>query len=211
MLSVMRRVLNVRLSWPRVEQSLTVTSSVPAPSVFYVREGSSQTSLDFRSRTLRPRDMPLASRHSRLLQTLSRIERRSEHRLTVQGRAAARTLWLSPSASSTSVGLRPNAITHDGTATEMTTRIARRLRRVEEALPFSSEPRVVAGAVPTRGFDEVVGTARRPYRDGSPVHRSELGATDPAAPGINVTQLTDEVMRQIDRRLVALRERMGKI
>ncbi len=208
----MRRVLNVRLSWPRVEQSLTVTSTVLGPRVFYVRGGSSQTGVDSRSRTFRPRDMPLASRQSRLLQTLSRIERRSEHRFTVQGPAAARTLWLSPSASSTRVRLRPNAITHDGTAPEMTTRIARRLRRVEEALPFSSEPRVVAGAVPTRGFDEVVGTpARRPSRDASPLHCSELGATDPAAPGINVTQLTDEVMRQIDRRLVALRERMGKI
>jgi len=212
MLSLMRPVLNVRLSWPRVEQSLSVTSHVLAQRAFDVRKGSSHTGLDSRSRTLRPPDMPLASRHSQVLQTLSRTERRSEHRFTVQGPAAARTLWLSPSAGSTSLGLRPNAITHDGSAPEITTRIARRLRRVENALPFSSEPRVVAGAAPIRGLDEIVGApVRRSYRDASPVHRSELSGSAPTTPGINVTHLTDEVMRQIDRRLIALRERMGKI
>src|SRR5262249_17445561 len=138
--------------------------------------------------------------------------RRSEHRIAAHGSAAPRTLARSPSASTTSPGARRNAITHDVAAPEMTARITRRLRRVEEALPFSSEPRVVAGAAPFRGVDELVGaSARRSSRDGSPLHRSELSASAPMTPGINVTHLTDEVMRQIDRRLVALRERMGKI
>jgi hypothetical protein len=43
------------------------------------------------------------------------------------------------------------------------------------------------------------------------LRRSEPGAGGSTPSGINVTQLTDEVMRQIDRRLVAFRERLGKI
>jgi hypothetical protein len=36
------------------------------------------------------------------------------------------------------------------------------------------------------------------------------GATSPA-PSVNVAQITDEVLRQLDRRLIAARERMGRI
>jgi hypothetical protein len=110
-----------------------------------------------------------------------------------------------------SAGLRANAITQEANIPEMTTRITRRLRRVEQ-VPLSPEPKLVAGATRTRSFEEIVETpARRLHHDASPMHRSEPGASDPLSPNINVTQLTDEVMRQIDRRLVAFRERMGKI
>ena len=37
-----------------------------------------------------------------------------------------------------------------------------------------------------------------------------LPGTPPAVP-VNVAQLTDEVMRQLDHRMIAARERMGKI
>lgn len=93
----------------------------------------------------------------------------------------------------------------------MAARFTRRLRRVEDA-PLSPEPRLVTVAAPARGFEEMVETpARKLYRNVGPLQHSELGASGPTPPGINVTQLTDEVMRQIDRRLVAVRERMGKI
>jgi hypothetical protein len=39
---------------------------------------------------------------------------------------------------------------------------------------------------------------------------SENAAGIPIPAAVSVTQLTDEVMRQLDRRLVAVRERMGK-
>jgi hypothetical protein len=211
MLSLVRRMLNVRLSWPRLEQRSAVTNHFLTQPVLYVRERSSPTDPDSRSASRSPHTLTPAFHHSQLLQTLSRVERRSEHSIWLLGTAALRTLRLSPSASTTSLGLRPNAIMHDVSAAEMTTRITRRLRRVEQA-PLSPEPRLVAGAASTRGFDEIVGTpARRLYHDASPVHPSEPGGSGLNSASINVTHLTDEVMRQIDRRLVAFRERMGKI
>lgn len=211
MLSLVRRVLNFRLSWPRLEQTLGVTNNFLAQPVLYFREGSSPTGRDSRSQTLGPREMPLAFRHSHVRQTFSHDARVSQHHIWPHGPAVARTLWLPPSAGTMSVGLRPNAIQRDARAPEMTTRITRRLRRIEEA-PLSPEPRMVNVAAPARGFEEILeAPARKLHRELSPVHHSYLGASAPHPPGMNVTQLTDEVMRQIDRRLVAVRERMGKI
>jgi len=211
MLALVSRVLNFRLSWPRREQTLSVTNNFLAQPILYVLEGNLLTDRDSRRQTLGPREMPLAFRQSHVRQTFSHFAGLSEHHIWVQRSAGARPLWLPPSAGTMTVGLRPNGILREASAPAMTTRITRRLRRVEEA-PLAPEPRLVAGTPLARGFEEIVETpARKLYRDASPLHGSELGANGPVPAGINVTQLTDEVMRQIDRRLVAVRERMGKI
>jgi hypothetical protein len=210
-LSLVRRVLNFQLSWPRLEQSLVVINNGLAQPLLGVRQENSRAGRDLHSQTPGPRAAPLAFRPSHTRQTLFQAERLCEHRMWLQGPAFARTLWLPSSASTMSARLLANAVAPEGNVPEITTRIASRLKRVEQT-SLSPEPRLVAGARPARGFEEIAETpARRLYPNASPVHRSEPGAGGLVPSGMNVTQLTDEVMRQIDRRLVALRERMGKI
>jgi len=97
---------------------------------------------------------------------------------------------------------------------DVAARIVRQLRRREEAPPL--QPRDVAptrAALPTSGSDFVVErTMQRPQRQLGPTLEPEAArATGRLTPAVNVTQITDEVIRQLDHRLVATRERMGRI
>lgn len=99
----------------------------------------------------------------------------------------------------------------DALPSEIAARILRQVRRVEERPAGQPLDTVVAPSVV-----RVAGSVLEPSQ-GMPVREisitpafSSLSATPLPAP-FNVAQLTDEVMRQLDRRLVAARERMGKL
>jgi hypothetical protein len=209
MLSLICRVLNFRLSWLRLEQNVAVTKNTLAQPVLSGREGRSP-SRDQDSRSLAPRGVPLVFPGSHLRQTFSHVEKISEHRIWLQGPTGARQLWIPQPPSTMSPGMRRHATRQEASAAEMTTRIMRRLRRVEA--PISVEPRLASGSPGARVFEaKLERPARKLHHDLKTTHSSELGASVAVPPGLNVMQLTDEVMRQIDRRLVAVRERMGKI
>jgi hypothetical protein len=100
-------------------------------------------------------------------------------------------------------------------ANDMVLRIARRHRRNELAQP--GMPRELAPAfsvLPTSRppltleqtfTSSTAGKKRRESGDGDPI------GAGPGAQTVNVPQLADEVMKQLDRRLMAVRERMGRI
>jgi hypothetical protein len=98
----------------------------------------------------------------------------------------------------------------DGTS-DLPARIVRRLRRREEmprGARRESLPGRFAGTEPPS--DSVVARAplRPATRRGQTLEPEAAAATRvPAA--VNVTQITDEVIRQLDRRFVATRERLG--
>ena len=95
-------------------------------------------------------------------------------------------------------------------------RLLRRHRRIESQ-PFlrirESPSQILASPTPENPTVAHRMQARRP----SPQHFD--GPTEPAprqhsivpAPHINMTQITDAVLQQLDRRLIAARERMGRI
>ena len=94
---------------------------------------------------------------------------------------------------------------------EVAARIVRQVRRVEERPSVHPHGPVLSAPV-VRAANEVHEPPQR-------MRTSEITAsgametlpTTPSVPPFNVTQLTDEVMRQLDRRLIAARERMGKM
>jgi hypothetical protein len=99
----------------------------------------------------------------------------------------------------------------DEAGREIAAGIVRRAQRVEERPTGQSLAPVFAASAMRLSRDAVEPSelpARRQSSAGSSFET--FPAMPPAAP-FNVTQLTDEVMRQLDRRLVATRERMGKI
>lgn len=91
-------------------------------------------------------------------------------------------------------------------------RITRRFRRVETLPPY--QPVEMSGrtvnhrARPDLVFQSKVLSESVPSRNRT--SKVEDSATDPPT-SLNFGAITDEVMRQIDRRLVATRERMGKM
>jgi hypothetical protein len=96
-------------------------------------------------------------------------------------------------------------------ATEIVERIARATRRVEETRMTNSR---LAVAYPTRrnpaliSSTDVAGVAQpsvRPFGTAA----SQTAMRD-AMPPVSVEQLADRVLRELDRKIVATRERMGK-
>ena len=213
MLSLVRRVMNFRRSWPRLEQTVAVTNTSLAQPLVAARDRRSRVTQNPSPRNLALRGVPLLFRHIHLHETVSYLERLSEHHIRLQRPEGARPRppWLAPTASRKSRGPRSHAIRQEVSAPEMTKRIMRRLRKVEEA-PLSAEPRLVAFAKPAHSVaDNLDAPASKLRREVAPAYHREVAANVDMPTGINVAQLTDEVMRQIDRRLVAVRERMGKI
>lgn len=204
---LVRRVRNFQLSWPRLEETLTITNNFLKEQAI-ARNGRSPVEHS-RPHLCSP---PLAFRHDRLLETFSHVDKLSQQRIWLPGQVSSMPSWrmLSPKTISSAIGR--DGLTREMSGMAMTTRILRRLNRVEER-PLSPEPRRVSGASEFDGFEGKLETsARRRRRDlDGAAHRSGTAASVPMPASINMTQLTDEVMRQLDRRLVALRERMGKI
>ncbi len=212
MVSLVRRVLNYRLSWPRVDLTIAVANNTLVQPLISVGQTNPPVSAHSNRHTGGLRATAQTIWRIQTHQTASAVETRFEHRMWLGAPALARTQRLPSQTSTTSAGRRANgAGATEANGREMSTRIAQRLRRVEQARP-AQEPKVVAGAAPRRGFEEIVDTqVPRPHLEANPGRRSESSAAGLTLPSMNVTQLTDEVMRQIDRRLVAYRERMGKV
>lgn len=110
-------------------------------------------------------------------------------------------------------GRRSRVVTEDEAPT-LPERVIRRLRRVEER-PLHPA-RQAAVRMPAATTPEEAPAARRQRRDVSPqgepsfeTHTAGRHAQQPAA--VNVGQITDAVLQQLDRRLLAARERMGRI
>lgn len=205
--SLIRQALNLQVSWPRQEQPVIINNFLKQ-QVLAARNRRPLAETSARPCTLVPPSVFF--RHSQLRQTLSRTEKSSEHHIWLQPSERTGQAWLAPSSRPMSRGMRWNGIRQEANLSEMTTRITHRLRRVEET-PLSPEPRLVAAA-PVHSFAEnFESPARKRRYEVNPVHPSQSGASLPVSSGVNVVQLTDEVMRQIDRKLVAVRERMGKI
>lgn len=100
---------------------------------------------------------------------------------------------------------------HDGAGSEVAAGIVRRAQRVEERPAGQSPDPVFAASAPHPSRDAVERSESPRGRESSAGSSLEEFPATPPAPPFNVSQLTDEVMRQIDRRLVTARERMGKI
>lgn len=92
---------------------------------------------------------------------------------------------------------------------DVSTRLTHRLQRVEEAnllRQMTLKREVAASTVKSAAGVRTFAPSeeqRRPFPSGAPAQ--------PVMPAINVDQLAEQVIRQIDRRVVARRERMGKI
>ena len=89
-----------------------------------------------------------------------------------------------------------------------------RARRMEELTPEAparvvmSRPAVISEASESARDPFQRPWRTRPFEPSSPQHP---GAPAAAPPAIDTEQLADQVLRQIDRRLIASRERMGRI
>jgi hypothetical protein len=94
-------------------------------------------------------------------------------------------------------------------------RVLRNHRRVE-ARPFlrarDAAPQILPSAVPEEPAVIHRTPARRRVRQfDSPTEPAPRQHIAPQAPHIDVAQITDAVLQQLDRRLIAARERMGRI
>jgi hypothetical protein len=111
---------------------------------------------------------------------------------------------------------RPSTLIHrlrtvrrETEVTEISRRLAERVRRVPEALSppapmiLRSEPQAVR---PPPSFEE----ASAPTRWQDPPIRPSPVPPAAIAP-VNIDQLTAQVLKQIDRRVVARRERLGQV
>jgi hypothetical protein len=108
-------------------------------------------------------------------------------------------------------GVRQTHRIHHAGTLEVTTRIQRRLRRVEDPLlpgPASVSAASRSAFVAPLRMENFV---QAPDSVLESPRKAETLASLPAPPALNLNQITDEVMRQLDRRLVSTRERMGKI
>ena len=97
----------------------------------------------------------------------------------------------------------------NATRVETSERIRMKGRRVEDnpfrlgTSPAITEARPLLQTGPTH--------LRTPPRNETKVEPDRFSETAPTAVALNVTQVTDEVLRQLDRRLISTRERMGRI
>jgi hypothetical protein len=91
-------------------------------------------------------------------------------------------------------------------------RIARQAIRVEER-PADPPLNLLSGSPAASGTGDFVLELPRfvPVNDARAHSDPDTMLGAPPAMPVNVVQLTDEVMRQLDRRMIAARERMGKI
>jgi hypothetical protein len=102
---------------------------------------------------------------------------------------------------------RPDALLLD-----LAGRIARQSRRMEER-PVDPPPSLHSGAPAVHGAGDFVLESPRfvaMKEAGTGDGPDTMPGSPPAMP-VNVAHLTDEVMRQLDRRMIAARERVGKI
>lgn len=83
------------------------------------------------------------------------------------------------------------------------------MTRTDLARAFGAGPSVLTDRAPLR----VEGPGAHPAGTGKPhdLSAEPAGRSVPSAPAMNVSLVADEVMKQLDRRLVAARERMGRI
>ena len=94
-------------------------------------------------------------------------------------------------------------------------RLVKRHQRVEVARErlareFGPQPSIQSPEVPAEEMHRSISRARSHVL--GPADVQEPSRTRPAPHGgINVTQVADEVMKQLDRRLIAARERIGRI
>jgi hypothetical protein len=98
--------------------------------------------------------------------------------------------------------------------THIVTHLARKHRRKEISKgemgsEFDAPARAVFSRRIPEGEESVASQRNQPNLNESNIVQST--STVAAPPPINVPQLTDEVMKQLDRKLVAARERMGRI
>ena len=102
---------------------------------------------------------------------------------------------------------RPDALLLD-----LAGRITRQARRIEER-PVDTPPNLVSGAPAVHGAGDFVLELPKfvPMKEAAALAGSDTLPGTPSVVPVNVTQLTDEVMRQLDHRMIAARERMGKI
>ena len=209
-LSLVRQVLNFRLSVSPRQQTVAITNNFLKQQVNAAGDRSLPAGRSAGWRIPDQRGTRLAFGHNHLLQTYSHVQKFSRPRIWFQPPAGSAPPAHTLPAKTISSAMRRVSVTPEVSAEEMTTRITRRLNRVEVG-PLSPETRLAPFASATHGFGgKLENLARRPHSDVSAVHHSENAAAIPIASAVNVAQLTDEVMRQLDRRLVAVRERIGK-
>jgi hypothetical protein len=120
-----------------------------------------------------------------------------------------------------SAGVLATRLEREAVLVEQGLQVVRRIvddrRRVEEQRWTPHVARRVGTAIPTMDAEREAGgvmtharrTHLRPSGDDSQAPPRSVPSA-PVAPAMDVQQLTDQVMQQIDRRLVAYRERLGK-
>jgi hypothetical protein len=113
--------------------------------------------------------------------------------------------------------LAPGVIEDGSVAADMPSRVARKHRRLEHhAWPHPEDSAISSEAWP------VVSNPRRVHQPQwrQPASDAEVPTPSPqlrtttqlqAEPVVNVARITDEVIKQLDRRFIAARERRGKI
>jgi hypothetical protein len=90
----------------------------------------------------------------------------------------------------------------------LATRVLRQSRRIEEQVtPVHT---ILVRRFPSSSHEAPFTDSAPPLQVRTPVGNSPW-AVPPPQPGFNINQITDEVVRKLDSRLVAARERFGKI
>jgi hypothetical protein len=94
----------------------------------------------------------------------------------------------------------------------MALRIRRKHQRVEEhGFRFRRDLVIEEPRLPVSEMTLAASRSSRPQPDTKVRVETAGGAVSQAKPVLNTAQLTDEVLKQLDRRLIAARERRGKI
>ena len=118
-----------------------------------------------------------------------------------------------PTRATTQAGHQPGE--SDSAATALPERVLRRHRRIE-ARPFLQPRGLVPQVAVAPTLEEPAAIHRAPSRRRAqqvdpPAEAEQRPRSAAQAPNINVAQITDAVLQQLDRRLIAARERMGRI
>jgi hypothetical protein len=106
---------------------------------------------------------------------------------------------------------RQHAVRREAEATDVSRRLAERVRRVPEAalpatpMALRREPRPAVISQPP-SIEEFATRSLSDWRT-----RQHSASPPMAAPSVNIDQLASQVLKQIDRRVVARRERMGQV